>query len=139
MSVTEIVTNFIKPSNNFIISHTSKQLAILSYNPNKETTEKYETDFNTLRHEAFTKFKCGPESKGYCNIGRACNDEGVCGSMETHNKPNGKHTKYRSCNGPLDTNCVSKVYCDQNYDCTPLYRSALNDNDRTTLTYMKTA
>ena len=49
----------------------------------------------------------------------------------------GKNVKYRSCGGPLDKDCVERVYCDQNYNCTPLYRTNLNDSDRVTLDFMK--
>lgn len=137
MSLNGIVTDFIKSSNQFIINYDTKKLSIVTHNPTIVTTDKYETDFKPIKHEGFTKFKCGPENNGYCHIDRACNDEGACGSMQTHYKPDGKNVKYRSCGGPLDKDCVERVYCDQNYNCTPLYRTNLNDSDRVTLDFMK--
>ena len=121
MSVNDFISGFLKPNHTYDIKYDGQVLEAKVVDKDKAIATNYSTNFQTIKHEAFTQFKCG-ENTGYCNNHRACNKEGKCGSFETHFNQNEPNNKYRLCISAIDKNCIDKVICNNNSQCVPLFR-----------------
>lgn len=73
----------------------------------------FDSGFNLMESEYTTKGKCGPITKGVCNMNRFCNNNGECGPEQTH-RDNSNNNIYRFCNQYNDTNCMS--FADKHID-----------------------
>ena len=127
MNISDIVNGFIIDNKSpFSINYDGSKLDATVTNKEKMTTTKYTTDLVPIKHEAFTRGTCGVVNKGYCHNNRACNNDGVCGSFETHYKQDGLNSRYRLCKSDVDPmlerNCVDRIMCNSKNECVPVFR-----------------